>query len=199
MKTLLEYIFICFTISIVAGYFASVGYYSQYNFSITSFLSIEDLTIVFARWIWIGFLFAFMIYMIIEDIDLNKKSWWTKSYKKFGLTNFGIIIIISIIFLITFSFLYKKIREFSFLLFLSSILFFVAFGMLQSMKEIIISNKEIANYSFNDWIKIVFFTFLFIIIFPFGVGIFNATFILKENIEFIIDDNKKISTKIRAI
>lgn len=192
MKKLIEYLFLLFTISTAAGYFASSAYYTQYNFSITPFLSIEDLAIIFTRWIWIGCGAGFTIYIMACDVDLDRESWWTKAYTKYHIMHRTFILVPIIILLIIFAFFYKNVMEILILIVVSSLLLLFAYKSVQYLKSI--NNFDGTNYSQEQWTKLFLSIILFIVMIPYSLGLFNAKFVLKENIDFVLDNQNHIST-----
>jgi hypothetical protein len=192
MKKIIEYLFFLFTISTGAGYFASYGYYSQYNFSITPFLSTEDLTIIFTRWIWIGFSTGFIAYIMISDINFDKESWWNKAYTKHRIIRRAFVLIPIIILLFVLAFLYKSVMGLLMLFIVICFLMLFAYLAVIFLKSIYCI--EAVNYSLEQLTKLFLSVILFIVIIPFSFGIFNAHFIIKENIDFVLDNQTQINT-----
>ncbi|MEW5677261.1 hypothetical protein ABGT15_13180 [Flavobacterium enshiense] len=192
MKKLLEYLFLIFALSTAAGYFASSAYYQQYHFNIAPFLSMEDLTIIFTRWIWIGGGIGFALYFLVSDVNLEKESWWTKAYTKYRITRRALIILPTIVFLVIFAFMYNSIME-VLLLFIAMILL-IGLAYISVQYLIKIYNIEAQNYTLEQWTKLFFSIILFIVIIPYSFGLFNANFVLKENIDFVLDNNCQINT-----
>lgn len=77
-----ENAFLCFTLSLLASYFGCIGYYSYFRIDITSFLSIEDLTMIFAKWIWLTVFFVvtviYIVYSFFKRMEYER-SWWDQT------------------------------------------------------------------------------------------------------------------------
>jgi len=71
-------IFLFFTLTLIASYFGFAGYYMVYGIDIASYLSIQDITLIFARWTWLViFYIALFFYSVCYITDwLKDETTW---------------------------------------------------------------------------------------------------------------------------
>ena len=80
-KKLTDYIIPAFTASLVISYFGCYGYYAHFNIDITAYIGIDDLTIIFAKYVWLGIICLVMI-CYLPYVYFNKpakRTWWDKT------------------------------------------------------------------------------------------------------------------------
>ncbi len=179
-----------FTLSLIVAYFACLGYSTAFHFDMTTFLSVEDLIMIFSKWIWLS---VFSLIIAINTIYTvfnrsgNPESWWSKRIGRTMLKRRAIIIIPILIAIIICVFIYDPLRDilvatlgigFFIFLLVISILFVIS---------ILEDKKEISEIKGENWIAIVYVITLFIIISIFSGGVFAGK-LTPDNIKVEFDD-----------
>jgi hypothetical protein len=187
---------VCFTLTVVASYFASVGYFQFFHIDITTFISIEDLTLIFVKWVWFTCFFVFMIISTIYSFfkrPENENSWWSK---RLGRTMFKrrAIIVVPIITLVVLSYIYKSIADFLSGIFGLGIGLFILVGMILFLLSIFDKKSKISELGLKDWANLLAGTFTFLIAIPLFSGMAAAVNLSKENIKVKFENESMLQT-----
>ena len=197
LSNIKEYFFLGFTLSLVASYFACFGYYKFFGLDITSYLSIEDLTMIFAKWIWLSGLFVLIIthsiYAYFKKIE-NSNGWWDRTIGRTLLKRRAIPIFLAVIGIIALAILSKPIRDvlvaifgFGYFLF-----FIVAFASI--LISSLIGIKSLNKISFKEVVNLILVTSFFVFIVPVVSGAIAAGKLSHDKISVVFDDNTTIAT-----
>ncbi|MEJ8818770.1 hypothetical protein [Lacibacter sp. H407] len=195
-----ENVFSIFTFSLVASYFACQGYYLSFNLDISSFLSVEDLIMIFAKWIWLSGVVSIILVLFVRRV-LNKIDEFTFSNswlnKTIGNTIYKRTIFILIPLLIVVAILlcrYETFRDIFIALFgLGFFIFFlvvIVFAIISIFRE----KTDVKTLGLNDWASIIAFVYFFVIIIPLSGGIYAASHTPNEDV-VLKADNQIINTK----
>ncbi len=183
LKQIQENFFLLFSLSLIASYFGCSGYYSFFNIDITSFLSIEDLSLVFAKWIWISiFILSAIIYSLIALFT-----------QRFTMSR-GIIIIFLIILGSIILYLSKDISGVLSQIFILGFILILLIGFIGLAFNLVKDKSDISNLGFKDWFTILAATIMFTYIVPFFFGKIMAANQKLDNIRVVFDNNSKLNT-----
>lgn len=195
IENIKKYIPLIVTLTLIASYFSCIGYYAYYGINISTYLSLEDLTLIYLKWIWLSVLYVILVFITLYEFTrfFNPgKSWFDK---KIGNTRLKRWIIVIIPVLIALSYLLYIFNEY---LTLAIEIVFYGIGILLMFLlviGIIIKIKNDKNNTLKDWFNIVFGTFFISCAFPFFTGLIFARYYTPEN-ELTINFNDLTSLKI---
>lgn len=189
--------FLGFTFSLVASYFGCLGYYSFFRIDITSFLSIEDLTMIYAKWIWLSAFIAaaaiFMLYFFIKNME-KEESWWDKTIGKTSLKRRALVVLPIILAVIVLALIYKKVADVlakamgaGFVLVIVVILISLFYS--KSKKK-----SKLSDIAFNDWFIFLGGSYFIIFIIPFLGGAIAAKSVSPDKIFVKFDDDKILNS-----
>jgi len=168
-----------------------------FHIDITSFLSIEDLTIIFTRWIWtltlIIIILIYLIYSILEKVGSNN-SYWDKTIGKTMFKRRTLFVLPIIILVILSAFIYKEVATYivlttsfgAVILLLVSLVFLV----FSSFKD----KKELTELEYKDWINLIVAAYIFIVFIPFVSGAIVANKMTNSNIQVKFENGTSLNT-----
>jgi hypothetical protein len=172
IKALKEYIAICFTLSLVASYFACFGYYTYFNLDITSYLEISDLILIYAKFIGLSFtliLFAFSpLYFFFNP---EEESWMDKTIGKsnYKWRAFVMLLIMLIIFgtVTTLWVLNSKeaLHAISNTMAIGGFILIII-GIIYAIYQGISEKKDLKEINFREWLGIYFILMVVIYLIP---------------------------------
>lgn len=191
-------IVLIFTLSLVSSYFASYGHYLYFNIDITTYLTIEDLTLIFAKWIWlsivVGFIYSIFLYRIFTKTE-NESSWWSQRIGKSYFKRRILVIAPILVLIIILFFRYKTIAEIISIIFLCSIFIFliaaIYLGIATSLKD----KKTFKDIKLTEGFLAVAGANFILIILPMSLGIFLAKNSIQEYVKIKFDDSTILQTK----
>lgn len=193
INTIKENAFLCFTLSLIASYFGVCGYYLQFNFDITSFLSIEDLILIFARHVWLICTAIFVLWSIWARINEQIKN----RERPFTIKQKRLILGIVIIFMIAVNYLLSKSLNFESFLLVSiggALFILTLYGIITFAILFLEGASSISQISMRGWFYIVATLYFFIILIPIGCGMAMAKYTNYDEIVMEFDDNSTVNT-----
>lgn len=201
-----EILLFSFTISLVAAYFMCFGYYANYNIDISAFLSLEDLTMIYTKWIWIVFFLALLTVSFINGFyhsyikNLGEKNtWWDKPIGKTIIKRRALIMTpISILFVIIFFGAPYFFKEYENVVnsFYTAIML-LGMGSLFFMVTALTLRKknDVRKLKLREIVFITMSTIFLIVFIPMILGSAYSKLSEKDNIVITFEDNKIINTK----
>jgi hypothetical protein len=197
IERLKENAFLCFTLSLVASYFASFGYYSFFQIDITSFLLIEDLTMIFAKWIWLS---GFLVFMTIGTLQYffqnmeNENSWWDKTIGRSLIKRRALIVLPLVLVIIVSAFVYKIVSDTLAAITGIGIVILIIVVLLAAIYSSFKDKKELAEIAFKDWFYLISAIYLFIFIIPFFGGAISANNLNANKVYVKFDEDHFLNT-----
>lgn len=196
-------VLITFTLSLVASYFAIFGYYSFFNIDIVSFLKIEDLILIYARWVWIILLvFGLILYPMhsLFSKEVNENGWWDQklfTIKGINYKRRAAILFPAAILIIVLCFIYKGLFDMlaigTGIIFAGVILVSVVYMFYSS----IAIAKGLNEIKIRDWAGMISITLFFIWILPLTSSVVIASKAQYDNV-IVVLENDTINTKITS-
>lgn len=197
VNQLKEIVIWSFTLSLVASYFACFGYYSFFQIDISTFLSIEDLTTIFAKWIWLSALPILSIiyfgYTFFNRIE-TEKSFWDGRLGKTMFKKRAVLVLPILITIIVGSVLYKPVRDVIAATFGIVTLLVILITALIFMFTNFIKKKQVTEITFIDWIGLLATSFIFIFVIPLICGLIAAANMTPDNIKVQFDTDEILNT-----
>jgi len=188
---------LCFTLSLVVSYFACIGYYSFFKIDIASFLSIEDLTMIFAKYIWFSvalvLITVFGLYNLFSQIG-TKHNWWDKTIGTTIIKRRALVVIPLVISVIVSAFIFKMVS------YILSVIMGLGFGVIivVVLITVVISSfkdkKQLSEITFKDWFKLFAATYFFILVIPLLCGSIAASGLSADKLKVAFDDGHYINT-----
>lgn len=191
LDKLKENIFFGFTCSIVASYFVSFGYYSYFRFDITSYLTFEDLTMIFSKWIWLP---TFIVTIALLAIFLyfeknNEHSWWDKTILKTKYKRRLLLLIPLLISFVIVLMRYQYVREIMKVVGGISVLLIVILATFSILYSTLNNKKKLSEIPTKGWLNLFFLIYVFIFCIPYTLGALTASKITQDYI--IVHFNEK--------
>src|ERR1035437_652869 len=193
IKTLKENVFLLFTLSLIATYFGCVAYYSVFNIDVTSFISIEDITLIFAHKIWLILFSVIILSYLIYDSFKNKTnevSYWDKTIKKSNIKR-RVFVIIPLLIVLVFSIIKFKIVEIIFgIILFSIIIIIILISVLYILYDSFKNKTNINEIKRKDIFKLIAIIYIYILIIPSWVGWAIADNLKPDKVIVIFEDDK---------
>ena len=189
-----------FSISIVISYFSCYGYYLNFHLDISTFLSIEDLTIIYTKWIWLSVFSTFLcisfLYLLFKNINADsKETWWDKTIGKTMYKRRIFYLVPMLIIIIVLALLFKEVRQVLVQIAgISVALFFLAALVIMTYSSLT-SKKNLADSSITDWLNLVIALYMFVFFLPMLAGLIVADNTKADKIQVLYDDGKILNSK----
>lgn len=196
-----ERIFLVFTISLVASYFACTGYYLYFNTDISSFLTIEDIVMIFAKWIWLTSIFSvFLIYLAYKGIkkmgDIGEgDGWWDQTIGRSIFKRRVIVVLPLVLAVLVYLFFSNVARDVLSALFGVGFIVIILISFVLTVVGIFKQKKNLEKIQLKDWVLIGLAVIIFIYVVPAVGGMVAAANLPKENITIEFADKKIINTR----
>jgi len=198
INKLKEIVIWSFTLSLITSYFACFGYYSFFHIDITTFLSVEDLTTIFVKWIWISvvpmLLIVFVGYTIFKRIG-TEGSWWDG---RLGKTIFRKRIVLDILILLVLVFgslLYKPFRDILVTAFgIGLSLIVIPIAILAFVLSNIMKKKQVKDISIIHWVSVLTSSYILIFLAPLLIGSIAATKMTPDNVKVQFENDSILNT-----
>lgn len=190
----------CFSISIVISYFSCYGYYLNFNLDISTFLSIEDLTVIYSKWIWLSVFSTFLcfsfLYLLFKNVDIgSKETYWDETIGKTKYKKRIYYLVPTLILIILLAVLFKEVRQvLSQVAGLSVALFFLCALIIMTYSSLT-SIKNFSNSSIGDLLNLIIALYMFIFFLPMIVGLIIADNTKHDKIQVVFDDGKILNSK----
>ncbi|WP_426582670.1 hypothetical protein [Mucilaginibacter sp. R-33] len=163
----------CFTISLVIAYFGCDGYYSFFHINIASFMSITDLTMVFAKYVWLSamsiFIFGYMLYNYLKQVG-NNASWWDKKIGNSTIKRRSLFLFPAILVVIIFGFTYKTLGDYLMLTYAGTLALLVLVVAGIAIFSSVKTKTELTEISISQWFLIIFVALISFVLAPNIVG-----------------------------
>lgn len=193
-----ENVLVYFSISIVVSYFACYGYYLNFNIDISTFLSIEDLTIIYAKWIWLSIISTFIcfsfMYLLFKSIG-NKDTWWDKTIGKTMYKRRILYVIPMLVIIVFLAIKYKEVSKVLSYIAGLSVVLVLLFGGLTMLYSSLTSKKDFTNSSVGDWLNLTVAAYMFVFFLPIFGGIIAAQNNKADSVQVIFEDGKILNSK----
>lgn len=196
-KTLKEYTFLGFTLSLVASYFGCSGYFSYFNVDISSYLTIQDLTMIFTKYIWLSGMFVlltmYFFYWLIYKVKLEN-SWLDKTIGKTRIKRAAILVFLFWALIITLSIVSAKLLGvfsafIGYLYFIMITVAFITWGF-----SAVKNKNKLSEFSFKEAITLIMILVLFVVTVPFIFGLIFADNSSKDYIKVTFENGESINT-----
>lgn len=196
-----EKILLVFTISLIASYFACSGYFLYYNIDISSYLTIEDLVMIFAKWIWLTSIFSiFLIYLAYTGIkrmgDIGEgDGWWDQTIGRSIYKRRVFVVLPLILAVVVYLFFSSVARDVFSALFGLGFIVIILISLVLTIVGIFKQTKNLEKIQFKDWVLVGLAVMIFIYVIPAVGGMVAAANLPKENITIEFGDKKNINTR----
>jgi len=197
LDRLKENILLCFSLSLVASYFGCLGYFYFFSIDISSFLSIQDLTMIFARWIWLSLaLVAFTVIMLykISDRLKNENTWWDQTIGKSNLKRRVLVILPIVIAIVILAFVYKIISTIITGIFGFSMLLIFILALVETLYSKFKDKQSPLEVSRSGWFFFITTFYFFIFVIPSTAGAIFAQNLNPDKIHVIFDSGERLTT-----
>jgi hypothetical protein len=171
-KKLTEYIVPTFTASLVIAYAACLGYYDYFGVDITSYIGISDLTLIFAKYVWLGIacvaIFCYPVYKY--STRPAKRTWWDKTIgdtlvKRRAFLVFPLLLLFIIIMIVY----HTVLTAVAVGILVTAIVLSFVFVLLMLI-ELLREKKEISEIHYREWLMLAAVLAFFIFAVPFTIG-----------------------------
>ncbi len=198
INKLKDRIYAAFAISLVASYFGCFAYYLYFGIDISSYLSAEDLIMIFAKWIWLTGLFSIILLHGLSSFFKripNHNNWWDKTIKQTSIKRRIFIILPILITLIILFIFYKNARVITEVIALIGFSLIIIWVSFQIVTDLFLKITELNKLKINKYLIFVIISTLFLI---FGVPVIGGTLLAinlpKDKIIVTFDDDKLLSS-----
>jgi hypothetical protein len=191
-----ELIVVTFFLSLVASYSGCLGYYSVFHLDITSYISVEDLILIYAKWIWLTGFFLFALITPVYSFFISNKSkenWWDKTIGKTKIKKRIYYLAPVIVTVIVLSIIYGIIANIVSIITMIGLAFIVIGALISLVYSYFQKAKELSQITLSEWNRIIAIATLFVYIIPLFAAI-PISRMKPDNLIVKLDENLTINT-----
>jgi len=168
-----------------------------FNIDITSFLTIEDLTIIFTKWIWLSTLLIILLVYIInsyfEKIS-HENSFWDKTIGQTIYKRRVLVVLPVIILVILSACIYKEVAKYLALITASGFVILILISIIALVFSSFKDKHKLTEITLKDWVNLILAAYIFIFFIPLVSGTIVASKISSSNIQVKFDNGTSLNS-----